>query len=469
MSSASASSRDAMGLVDGDNQHAVANAWPLVPVSMIAMAMQLAFADSSIVMAASIVFYAYYVIAFIRSAGGVSNPIAFTLIVALFYTYLPFLPGQEFDYVTEVFGLEGGYKIMAVADCSLVTAIYLSNVLFKAQTELPARSVVTDWGIEIATNVSLGVSCVLTMLYILRFGVVASGEVDYEYSFMQRQEAGAGILMLGVPFGLLTAALAFTRGRITIYRLAAGCAPFALLLLATGQRKYIIMPALTFVAAQVKLRSMYRIAVFVVAIFLGMFVFGFLGFLRINNYTIYDAFDAVLLQEFLANIGQYVSGETPTLLATASSAYQGFMDPLPFFGDYLRAWEMSVPQFLVGLTYISANDRFTFAITPEFASLGGGWGYSFFAEAFMVGGYPGVFVATTAVAVFFRYLYRLALAGGRNSVFYALMVCGNYHAIWFERNSFAFFLKEYLIYQTAVAASVFAIARAASLFRPGRS
>ncbi|MBV8474441.1 MAG: O-antigen polysaccharide polymerase Wzy [Hyphomicrobiales bacterium] len=245
-----------------------------------------------------------------------------------------------------------------------------------------------------------------------------------------------------------------------------GALPFALLLLATGQRKYIIMPALTLVAAQLKLRSFYGVVLFFVVIFGGVFVFAYFGFLRENNYTVYDALDEHVFEYFAANLGQYLSGETPTLLATASSAYQGFMDPLPFFGDYLRAWQMSVPQLFAGLHDFSpANDRFAFAITPEFASVGGGWGYSFFAEAFMVGSYPGLFLATTAVVVLFRYLYRLALAGGRNSIFCALMVCGNYYAIWFERNSFAFFLKEYLIDQTVVTACVFALARAASLIR----
>ncbi|MBV8471901.1 MAG: hypothetical protein JO234_00675 [Hyphomicrobiales bacterium] len=373
MSSVSASSRAILTPIDGDNRQAVVAAWPLVAVAMIVMTMQLAFADSDVVMAASIAFYAYYVIAFIRSAGGVSNPIAFTLIVALMYTYLPFLPGQQFDYVTDVFGLADGYKIMAVANCSMVTAIYLSNVFIEIDSQEVGRTVINDWAIEFATLVSLCASCALTGLYILRFGIVASGEVDYGYSFLQRQESGAGVLALGVPLGLLTAVLAFTREGVTVRRVCAGALPFVLLLLATGQRKYIIMPALTFVAAQMKLRSVYGVVLFFGVIFGGVFVFAYFGFLRENNYTVYDALDEHVFEYFAANVGQYVSGETPTLLATASSAYQGFMDPLPFFGDYLRAWEMSVPQLFAGLHDFSpANDRFAFAITPEFASVGGG-------------------------------------------------------------------------------------------------
>ena len=72
------------------------------------------------------------------------------------------------------------------------------------------------------------------------------------------------------------------------------------------------------------------------------------------------------------------------------AAYLGFVQALPNFDDYLSAWQLAVPQFLMKLDYMAANDRFsqTFDPTRSFYYKMG-WGFSFFGEAYMAMGLVG--------------------------------------------------------------------------------
>jgi hypothetical protein len=109
---------------------------------------------------------------------------------------------------------------------------------------------------------------------------------------------------------------------------------------------------------------------------------------------------------------------------------------------------MSLPHFLFGQhTYLSVNDRFALTFDPKTAYTGMGWGFSFFGEAYLVGGYPMVIVATLSVMIFFRWLYIRGGRDERRGVIGAVSLAAIPFAFWFQRNALAYFVKEFLILQ----------------------
>ena len=445
--------------------------WAYVPIALVVLAIQLSFPSSTPALLIGLCFHLGFTMDLVFISGGVTTPFTVVMIGALMYSYLPFLPGQVPDLLMATFGLDGGYVISAVANCCLIVAIYVSVILLPVKAGRSRAAMAGDIALTTAGIAAAAVSSLLTLIYIARFGAVGFGNVAYDQSFIQRQETGAGILFLGVPLALSAAAVLMTRDRLTYFKLAVSLIPFVLLIGSTGQRKFIIMPALTLVSTKLRVKSLYSISLIIIGVAFGEMLFGYLEFLRLNEYGISDALNSNYLGDFFNEIGLHLSGETPALMATASSAYQDYMAPLPYMGDYLRSWEMSTPQYYLGLqTFDSANDRFAFQFTPEFAALGGGWGYSFFGEAYMVAWFPGVVIMTTGVVFVFRWIYVNAMQLGRNSLFYAMMICGVYHILWIQRNAFAFFLKEYVVYQGATVLAIFVAARGIDLItaRMGR-
>jgi O-antigen polysaccharide polymerase Wzy len=442
-----------------DDTEALRSTIFFVPISFFVMYFQLLFYDSTPVMLMALAFYLTYSLNILYIFKGIRSPLGAAVIVLLMYSNLPFLPGQQADLVTGSFGLEGGHYINSVASYSFVTAVYLSTYfIFVPKAKRGDERSAANQTL-IASTVAASISCLLSALYILRFGAVGIGDVSYGASFLQQQESGAGAIMMSVPLALAAASTAFAADRLTPLGVLRGTLPFAMLFVSTAQRKYLIVPAILFVASRVRIESITKLLLFSLGLAVGTVVFAYLGYLREMDYSLVDAMNPDILATFWSEFGQHISGETTTVLATASAAYASFIPPLPSFGDYLQAWQMSVPQFLARMTFNSINDRFSHAISPVFAEAGGGWGFSFFGEAYLIGGYVGVFLATSFVVITFRYIYCLAVSHGRNSIYYAFMICGVYHALWFQRNAMAFFIKEYLVYQLSILVAVFFVAR----------
>lgn len=432
---------------------------PFVLPSFFIMIMQLTVPDSNFVFALSIFLYVFYAFYLLYVIGELRNPIGLGLIVMLMYSYLPFLQGVNTYERTARFNVEGGYYIFSVALFSFVFWVYVSGYILK----IPARENVKaepDPGLmDLAAFCAAAIGSTLGLMYVVRFGIVSSGDVAYSDSFTQRLEEGAGVLFLAGPFGMVGAAIVFTRAKLRPVDWLIALLPFAIMYVATAQRKFIIIPLVVFLAARLRIRSMVGVAIILSALVCGALLFAYLGFMRVRGIGVDELLSPYRFAEFWDSIGDFISGETPVLFGTASAAYEGFIEPLPYFGDYLLSWQMSLPQFIIPGGFESVNTRFSFALTPLIAQLGGGWGFSYFGEAYLVGGFIGVFVMTMVVVLIFRFIYVMAEQNGRRGFFGLMLVCGSYHVLWFQRNAFSYFLKEYIVYQGVVILIVLWVAR----------
>ncbi|MDR6331756.1 oligosaccharide repeat unit polymerase [Xanthobacter flavus] len=423
---------------------------PFVPLSFFIMIMQLTVPDSDIVFGVSIVFYLSYAFYLLYIIGELRNPIGIGFIIMLMYSYLPFIQGPESYGRMARFGVDGGYYIYSVAQFSFVFWVYISGYVFKLPEEVMVPEESPSELMGVAALCAAAIGSMLGFLYILRFGTVSSGDVAYGDSFTQRLEEGSGVLFLGGPFGMVGAAIVFTRAKLRPVDWLVALLPFAIMYVATTQRKFIVIPLVIFLAARLRIKSIYAVGIILTALVCGALLFSYLGFVRVRSISIDEVLSPDRMSEFWDSLGDYISGETPALFGSASAAYAGFIEPLPYFGDYLLSWQMSVPQFLLSSGFETVNTRFSFALTPTIAQLGGGWGFSYFGEAYLVGGFLGVFIMTMIVIFIFRYIYVMAEKNGRQSFFGLMLVCGAYHVIWFQRNAFGYFLKEYIIYQGAI-------------------
>src|SRR5262249_28471652 len=151
---------------------------------------------------------------------------------------------------------------------------------------------------------------------------------------------------------------------------------FLVMFIAYGERKYIISPALVCVAAyHYRVRKL-PILVTVVTGTAFYLIFEYVGYLRgVTDGGLHDGAASVLdfFQYLPSHIGE---GELANLYGTASAAYHGFIQALPDFGDYLSAWRLAIPQFLVTLDYVPTDYRFAQAYAPQRAlDEKMGWGF----------------------------------------------------------------------------------------------
>ena len=418
-----------------------------VPAAFIMMILQFIWPENFSISVFCATFFAIYIAYICYVLGRLSSPFVSAAIALFMYSFLPLLPGPDLGIFGQ-FSLIGAHRIYAVAGFALVTGVYLCSLIPDRRSPAPLGGALTNTEVSAAASVAATISICLCLLYAARFGVLGMGGLSYADTFTQRLETGSGILFLTVPFALTSAAIAFSRPKLSLLPCLLVVLAYSLLFITLGQRKFLLAPLMIFVSSRLAVRSIRAPLLAVVSLFLGILVFGYFGYLRITLTPISDALRSELLLNYWENIGSYISGEAPTLYATAGAAYDGFVAPLPYGSDYLMSWKMSVPQFLVPVDFENMGVRFAFAFTPTFAEAGGGWGFSFFGEGYVVAGYVGVVLATWFVLIIFRVTSSLARPSGRNNFFYFLVIAGIYHALWFQRNAFAYFFKEYIFQQS---------------------
>lgn len=392
---------------------------------------------------------------------GLSDPLVIVAASLAIYGGLPLFTMS--DSGTLNFGLSyyGAYLIYATASVAVIFSIGLSVILVRAPKEEP-RDVPERQDIWLrASVIASSISVVLTAVYVLQNGTVFTGNKQYGEMFLARHAAGSGILLLGVPLavaGLCLYLSSSAKRRMDI--LCLNFAPFIFLYITHMQRKYLIIPAIIYAARVIRVKSAARVAAILAGIVVGLVVFSYAGYLRINNIPFSEALSEKSLSSFSSqSSAQSIGGETIILYATAASAYNGQVTALPWAGDYLLAPMMSLPQFVFGRAiFTSLNDRFSETVTRAAYFRGGGWGFSFFGEAFAVGGFAVVVLVTFIMVLGFRWLYVRARGTGWQGVASAVCLASLPNALWFQRNAFAYFFREFLVIQVLTILLVVAIA-----------
>ncbi len=120
---------------------------------------------------------------------------------------------------------------------------------------------------------------------------------------------------------------------------------------------------------------------------------------------------------------------------------------------------MLIPHFILPTnSFEPLNTRFAHTYFPATTFTGMGWGFSFFGEAYLVGGYVVVATATIAMMLLFRWLYVVGGASQRTGLLGAISLSAIPYTFWFQRNALGYLVKEFLVYQIAVLLLVYASA-----------
>ena len=383
-----------------------------------------------------------------------SDPFTIMLLFAFIYAAFPLLFGQPNSWASLHFDFDGAALIYAVGSVAMILGIGLSTALIRENRSQRRRML--DGGYDRTAYVA-GVllstfSLLLTTIFVVKQGTVVLGGHSYAQSFQIHLEEGMGIFNLAVPMAAGGVALMIASNfPLKPYHHCLAVVPYFALFVAQGQRKYLIIPAIFYFARYVKFNSWTRILALLAVCVVGFVFFMYLGFIRGNGYTFAQLLTPSAIDDFLKHGGQAFGGETVPVYATASSAYKGFVAPLPQAGDYLKSWMICLPNFLFRTPpFQSLNSRFSLAYNPRFQYEGGGWGFSFFGEAYLIGGYLMIVVAVFAIMLLFRWLY---VSGGRDlrrGPMGAISLAALPFTFWFQRNSFALFLKEFLVLQVII-------------------
>ncbi len=395
--------------------------------------------------------------------GDLRDPLL-TLGLGLFvYSFTPELGDASRNRFIRSFGTDGALQIKA-----WVVLTYFAAVGF-AILILPAKSIshAAEQGEQLKTARLAGLlggtaSTVLGLLYIASRGAVGLGDLSYAEGFASRLEMGTGVLLLSVPLAIASQSFVMiTEGRFFTARTLLTTIPYLLLFVGTGSRRYILIPVLLFLLYYARIKNLFSFLFMVLIASSGWIIFNYLGYMRINSIPMHRFIDASVICSFVSGLPEHAIGEAPILFATASAAYNQFITPLPWAGDYTLAWLMSVPQWLGGTLFSPVNVRFSFAMNPSAALLGQGWGFDFWGEAYLVGGWLVVTAACMLIAIFFRFLFVRSGFGRGTALPVAIYIPSLYYAWWFQRNAFAYLLKEYLIYQIAILTLLWALASVA--------
>jgi hypothetical protein len=396
---------------------------------------------------------AIYCVLHLMYRGSLSDPVLVFAFTMLIYAYLPLTIDLSFSQLLARFGYNGANLIYA----AVIPSFFAGNVI--AMLWMPLQKhreqVATadtqrrEAAFTRAAILGSATSIALSLIYIARNGVVLGGDVAYSEGFVDRMAAGAGVLQMAVPTAI--AALAFalmSRKRFSSIAMWLPIAAFFMLLISQGQRKYLIIPALMLVAGRVRFGNPLTVVAFGMAGVIAYIGFNYLGYMRTYGIDLSQALDQSVLDRFFYYLPANVSGETPALYATTSSAYTGFIVPLPNFGDYLLSWAMLLPQFFFGqITYQPATTRFSYALDPVAASQGMGYGYSLWGEAYLVGGFLAITVVALISIIVLRFIY--VRAGGSRLIGMAGVIALStlYYALWLQRNPIAYFMREYVLFQ----------------------
>lgn len=380
-----------------------------------------------------------------------NDPIVIFVVVMFMYSYLPTIADISAPGSTLGFDLAVAYDLFNVGQIATMLGVAISCSFMRREGPPPALSPVDSTACLVGGIVSGLLAIALISAAIAARGFVLGGSVSYGESFTQQTEAGNGIYMLCVPFCLASIGLILaSRHPLAGYALAIPVFCFIEIAVGIGQRKYFIQPALFVFAFYWTSRRLHQTVAIIAAAVFGFLFFCYLGFLRINALGIEALLSPAEWGNFFSELGVYVGSETVYLYATAASAVVGFVRALDHGADYLMAWALSFPRFLMtdGLAdlYTSANDRFSYSYDALAASFGQGYGFSFLGEAYLVGGLPGTAVMVVVQICLFRYAY---LRGGGNrptGVWGAISLISLYFAMWTQRNALGVIIREFIVF-----------------------
>lgn len=379
-----------------------------------------------------------------------NDPVVIFVIVMFMYSFLPAIADISAPGSTLGFDLAVAYDMFNIGQIATMLGVAISCSFMRRNGPPPVLSPIDSTACLVGGIVSGILAIMLISAAIAARGFVLGGGVSYGESFTQQTEAGNGIYMLCIPFCLASMGLILaSRHPLSGYVLAIPVFCFIEIAVGIGQRKYFIQPALFVFAFYWTSRRLYQTLAIIAAAVFGFLFFCYLGFLRINALGIEAVLNLAEWRNFFSDLGVYVGSETVYLYATAASAVSGFVRPLDHGADYLMAWALSFPRFLMTNAladlYISANDRFSYTYDALAAGFGQGYGFSFLGEAFLVGGLPGTAVVVIVQICLFRYVY---LRGGGNrptGVWGAISLISLYFAMWTQRNALGVIIREFLV------------------------
>jgi hypothetical protein len=403
--------------------------------------------------------YAAYMIKVRRGFG---DPAVISLFAFIMYAIPPLFIIDNSSYNVFGFDLEGSYYIYSVASVAIIIATALAFALLPCpEFEVPDP---TNGQRREAFNgealIAAGLSVILSIIFIAQHGIYEGGQL-YLGRFSALNIPGTGILFLNSP--LATAALCFalvSATRLSIPACVLFAMPYALVFLALGQRKFILLPFLLFVFRFFRVNSIWQLVLVLAIAAAGYVGFEYLGFLRETNIAFSEAFDPRTIALFEEGLPRYLNGEAYGIYVTASSAYSHAVSG-SFAHNYLDSFLSLLPQFLFGHQYTSIDGQYVQLVAPDIADLRGGYGYSYFGEAYLVGGNAGIFLATIAMTLFLRCVF--VWGGGLQfcGIFGVVSLAMAYHAMWYLRLSFVGFVHEVTI-QVAVILIIHAAIRLVS-------
>jgi hypothetical protein len=407
-----------------------------------------------------------FCIQLIHLRGGLLDPFVIFSLGTFLYGFVPFIGDIAGDELIEAFGFQGGQAVFAYAMHAMVFAFLLTSIVLPERPAVQSRigqrasrAVDYDRIARIALVLSASLSLILEGVYALLHGTVIGGDFDYAQGFRERTAAGSGILLLSYPIGVAGVGFLLTSShRFKLYPYIIALAPFALLFFVHGERKYLIAPVLLIVARFVKARSFISIVMAFLAAAVGWIIFVYLGYLRLHEYSVFEMFREDVINGFLNDFREEIPGETAALFGTASAAYAGFIQPRPYFGDYLLAWMYSIPQLLRSPFETSA-EQFASVYGGDRVYDGMGWGYAFWGEAYGVGGPIGIYVMAIVIALLFRFIRLKALDANLTGPFSVWLLAGLYEGLWLTRSDFAHFFKGYIVYDFAMIFVIYSISK----------
>ncbi len=389
----------------------------------------------------------------------ISDPTVVILLFGFIYASFPLMFGTPYSLGSLGFSFDGAAMIYGVGSASMLLGSSLSAAYIqtgKHPRHVPRTNPVSRYAGVLAASSSL----ILSFVHMARSGSVLLGDISYGESFQAQLQQGEGFFLLAVPLAAAGVVMLLTsRATLKPHHHLLGLGAYLALFVSLGQRKYLIIPAVFYVATYYKVSSIKRLALMIIGCAMGLIVFMYLGFLRTNNYALSQASDPGVLTQFVGGGEESLGGESIPVFATATAAHEGFVGALAYGGDYTKSWMMCLPNFIFGSPFSPLNMRFATIFAPQRAAKGQGWGFSFFGEAYLVGGYPGVVVATLVMVIAFRVLY---VSGGRDrrwGLKGAVSLSSLPFAFWFQRNAFSFFFKEFMVLQIGCIVLCYAVAK----------
>jgi hypothetical protein len=383
-----------------------------------------------------------------------ADPTVLMTAFAGLYCAVPLIIAKPLTQETFYLPTAGAAWIYVVGTTGLLLGVALGNTALTPIARGSVKSVSLAWTGALASLLSVA----LSLAFAVKYGLVGA-DFSYAESFTVRAQTGVGMLMLSVPLAGAAACATVCSGyRLNLRRFAVCVLPYVLLYVVHGQRKYLLFPLIFIAAAKLQVRSMRRLVLVILAASAGFYFFQFLGYSRTLDISFAQATSEHAISGFIDAQGDAMGGEAVPVFATAAAAHEEALAPLPYAGDYLLAPTMALPQFLMGRVFFPLNERFAFWWNPDRAADGAGWGFSFFGEAYLVGGFALVLFMSVLMPMFFRWVYVKGFGSATTGIFAAISLSMLPYVFWFQRNAFAYLFREFG-YQVAVLLIVYVMAK----------